>query len=235
MFGFIITRHVNSEKTNRYWIECVHQIRLFYPQNPVVIIDDHSDPKYVSKMPFPNCTVIKSEFPKRGELLPYYYFYRYKFFPKAVILHDSVFLQQRIQFENADNMPLWHFTHPLHQNVELEDRLLRCLDNNEKLLELHSTHAFRGAFGCMSVVTLDFVTRIEEKYKLCNLLSYVNSRLLRMGLERVFGLIFTVENPERVSMFGTIHDYCRWGLTFLEYLQQKKSDRKAVVKVWSGR
>ena len=28
--GFIITRHVNSEKTNNYWIECYKSIRQFY-------------------------------------------------------------------------------------------------------------------------------------------------------------------------------------------------------------
>ena len=30
-YGFIITRHVNSEKTNKYWNKCVRCIRTFLP------------------------------------------------------------------------------------------------------------------------------------------------------------------------------------------------------------
>jgi hypothetical protein len=37
-YGFIITRHVNSEKTNKYWNNCVMCIRMFYPYKKIVII-----------------------------------------------------------------------------------------------------------------------------------------------------------------------------------------------------
>ena len=234
MMGFILTRHVQSAQTNQYWLECVRKIRQFYPHQLIVIIDDHSDPQHVSAETFPNCIVIKSEFAKRGELLPYYYLYRYKFFEKAVILHDSVFVQQAVDFNAYENLPLWHFVHPIHENEAQEHNLLRVLENNEELLKVHSAHAFRGMFGVMSVVTLDFVTRLEGKYKLFKLLQYVNSRPLRMALERVFGVLFTVENPGAVSIFGTIHDFCPWGGTYLQY-KQTKIQKKAVVKVWSGR
>ena len=39
-YGFIITRHVNSEKTNKYWNKCVKCIRTFYPLKKIIIIDD---------------------------------------------------------------------------------------------------------------------------------------------------------------------------------------------------
>ena len=39
-FGFIITRHVNSPTTNKYWNQCVKCIRTFYPFVKIVIIDD---------------------------------------------------------------------------------------------------------------------------------------------------------------------------------------------------
>lgn len=234
MMGFILTRHVRSAQTNQYWLECVRKIRQFYPHHLVVIIDDHSDPQYLSAETFPNCIVLKSEFPKRGELLPYYYLNKYKFFEKAVILHDSVFVQEAVNFNAVENLPLWHFVHPIHENFAQEENLLRVLENNEELLRVHSEHAYRGAFGCMSVVTLEFAARLETKYKISKLLNYVNSRPLRMALERVFGVLFTVENPGAVSIFGTIHEYCPWGGTFLQY-KQKKTAQKAVVKVWSGR
>ena len=42
-YGFIITRHVNSEKTNKYWNNAIICIRTFYPQKKIVIIDDNSN------------------------------------------------------------------------------------------------------------------------------------------------------------------------------------------------
>ena len=30
-FGFIITRHVNSFHTNKYWNHCIKLLRMYYP------------------------------------------------------------------------------------------------------------------------------------------------------------------------------------------------------------
>ena len=74
-FGFIITRHVNSSKTNKYWNRCVKLINIYYPSKPIIIIDDNSDDDFLKEdSRYENVTVIKSEFPGRGELLPYIYF-----------------------------------------------------------------------------------------------------------------------------------------------------------------
>ena len=92
-FGFIITRHVNSEKTNKYWNHCVKCLKRFYPQKKIVIIDDNSNPVYLKReFDYTNILVINSEFKGRGEILPYYYYLKNKFFKNAVIIHDSVFL-----------------------------------------------------------------------------------------------------------------------------------------------
>ena len=48
-FGFIITRHVNSVKTNNYWNNCVKLLRSLYPSKKIVIIDDNSNYDYVSQ------------------------------------------------------------------------------------------------------------------------------------------------------------------------------------------
>ena len=42
-YGFIISRHVNSEKTNKYWNNCVKCLRHLYPFKKIVIIDDNSN------------------------------------------------------------------------------------------------------------------------------------------------------------------------------------------------
>jgi hypothetical protein len=50
--------------------------------------------------PYTNVIVLESQHKGRGELLPYYYFLKNKFFENAVIIHDSVFIHKRIQFES---------------------------------------------------------------------------------------------------------------------------------------
>lgn len=100
LYGFIMTRHVNSELTNKYWNQSVKLLRTFYPLRKIVIIDDNSNYEYVkSDCEYKNVEIIQSEFPGRGELLPYYYFLKYKFFQNAIIIHDGVFIHKYVAFE----------------------------------------------------------------------------------------------------------------------------------------
>ena len=79
-YGFIITRHVNSEITNRYWNQNVKLIRTFYPLRQIVIIDDNSKPEFIKEFfPYKNVEYVVSEFPQRGEILPFYYYIKNKY------------------------------------------------------------------------------------------------------------------------------------------------------------
>ena len=112
-YGFIITRHVRCEETNKYWNNSIRCLRYLYPHRKIVIIDDNSNPNFLKEEnSYENIQVINSEFIGRGELLPYYYYLKYKFFQNAVIIHDSVFFHKKIKFEAMKNvkvLPLWHF------------------------------------------------------------------------------------------------------------------------------
>ena len=66
--GFIILRHVNNELTNKYWINCYNCIREHYPEN------DSSNYIFITDEKLYKTTIINSEYSKRGELLPYYYY-----------------------------------------------------------------------------------------------------------------------------------------------------------------
>ena len=96
--GFIILRHVNNTHTNQYWIYSYNCIRILYPENDILIIDDNSNYEYITNITLYKTTIINSEFPKRGELLPYYYYLNNKLFDIAVIIHDSVFITKKIDF-----------------------------------------------------------------------------------------------------------------------------------------
>ena len=92
--GFIILRHVNNKLTNKYWIHCYNCIRKFYKENKIIIIYDNSNYNFITNEKLYKTTIINSEYPKRGELLPYYYYLHNKLFDVAVIIHDSVFINK---------------------------------------------------------------------------------------------------------------------------------------------
>lgn len=251
-YGFIITRHVNSEKTNRYWNQSVKLIRTLYPYRKIVIIDDSSDYKYVkSDFDYKNLEIIQSEFPGRGELLPYYYYLKHKFFKNAVIIHDSVFIHSRINFESLNGtkvLPLWFF-YSDKENVENTKRIARKLKNSVLITskidrEINilglTIDKWCGCFGVQSYINLQFLEHIENKYGISNMISEVNCRSDRCSLERIFGIIFFYESPKLhkiKSLFGDIMKYQKWGYTYDEYIANLKKGTipKCVVKVWTGR
>ena len=235
--GFIILRHVRCENTNSYWIESYNCIRKFYPSNSIIIIDDNSNYDFITEIVLENTTIIQSEYKCSGELLPYIYYLRNPIFDKAVIIHDSVFFQKHIDF-HQENMPLWNFyTNVSDRNLEVN--LISKLDNMQPLLDLYNTNKWYGCFGGMSVITIDFLQKIHTKYNLENLIEHVKCRDDRMGIERVIGLIFSVENNcGDKSVFGSIFNFCTWGYLYSLYLAQKSNNQLPnipVIKVWTGR
>ena len=81
-FGFIITRHVNSEKTNIYWNHSLKLIRKFYPNVKIVIIDDNSNQNFVkADYPYNNIMIIQSSTLKNHDNLKYKY---NEFIPKSI-------------------------------------------------------------------------------------------------------------------------------------------------------
>ena len=251
-YGFIITRRVNSEKTNKYWNHSLRCIRRFYPYRKIVIIDDNSNQQFIkADFDYKNVIIVKSDFPGRGELLPYYYFYKNKYFENAVIIHDSVFFHKRIAFEkiNITNsvIPFWHFDYS--ENIENTLRLVQySLKNSSNIIDKLSQDAIQvfgfrktdiwyGCFGVQSYINHTFLSNIQNKYQLFNLLRVVQNRKDRCCLERIMGSIFYIENPllyKTPSLLGDIWKYAKWGTTFDEYTKMKKQNLP-LVKVWSGR
>jgi hypothetical protein len=248
-FGFIIIRHINNNKTNQYWKHSCKKIKEIY-NCPIVIIDDNSDKKYVStlescnnKFDISNIYIIDSEFHGRGELLPYYYLWKYKFFNKAIIIHDSVFIQKKIniKLENINDIKfIWTFIHKWNK-PQNEIELIKKLKNNiidTTISYYNNKKKWSGCFGVQSIICLNFLELIQEKYNLFNLLNYIKTRNNRMSLERIFGLICCIEtNKKNLSIYNTIHQHMGWGLKWEQYIKniKKFNKNKDIVKVWSGR
>lgn len=243
--GFIILRHINSEKTNLYWQECYTLIRKNYPENKIVIIDDNSDYKYVSSIETHNTEFIHSEFKGRGEILPYYYYSKNKWFDTAVIIHDSVFIQEYIDFSTETYKMLWCFIEHKWDNPEEELRIIQHLTNNQSIIELHkTTQLWDGCFGCMSAIKYDFLQYLENKYTISNLVEHIKNRDDRKCFERVIACIFQTEiNYYNKSLFEDIHAYTgdyTW-YRYDSYVNDKPNNRfywnkkVPVVKVFSDR
>lgn len=253
---FVITRHVNSEKTNRYWNECYSCIRKFYSTIHVIIIDDNSNHEYLKTLestpPLHNVFFIQSEFPGRGELLPYYYLNKYKVMKTAIIIHDTVFIQQPVPEMFAPSPTpifMWNFQHCWEYDIAYTKHLISKLSPQyvDRLLQLYENkNKWRGCFGVMSIINPEYISSVLDKtYGLFNLMQEVNMRTHRCCLERVFGLICSesVEVPNN-TLLGDIHNYLNlysnWGCDFDQYIIDKHDATKnlqmfPMIKVYSGR
>jgi hypothetical protein len=251
-YGFIITRHVNSEETNKYWNHSVKLIRSLYPNKQIIIIDDNSNKEFlVDEHEYNNLTIIQSEYQGRGELLPFIYFLKYKWFDNAIIIHDSVFIHKRIPFEvfNCPVLPLWH--HPKDkENINNIVRIVGYLKNNYKLYSKITRSdmvlglndgKYNICFGCQCFINLRFLERLESKYKISNLVNAIHCRIDRCSLERILGLLFNEEYQKLKnikSLFGEIrYHYKSFGYHYPEYWKhfQNKKIVHPIVKIWTGR
>jgi hypothetical protein len=232
--GFIILRHVNSQKTDLYWKHSYTCVRKYHPEAPIMIIDDNSKYDFIDctfQEQLTNTTVIDSEYPGRGELLPYYYYLQNPLFETAVILHDSAFLNSNIDFTVDNYAIMWTFEHNCDQPAD-EVNILRHLDNSEELLTFHANRKnWKGCFGGMSVIKHDFLKRINSRHNIAKMLPYVRTRYNRMSFERVSACLLQAFAPTR-CMFGNIHAYCRFGGAFEQMSEYR---HLPIIKVWSGR
>ena len=239
--GFIILRNVNNTITNEYWKECFRCIRRFYPNNRILIIDDNSNKQFVTNEVLNNTMIIESEFPKRGEFLPYYYYLRTKFCEKVVIFHDSMYIKRYINFDGFVN----DYSFLIHFGViHINDRecypsqlkLLRAL-NNQKLNIFYNKKEeglWNGCFGSTSVITYDFLKQVDDEFHLTQLIPVITKRVDRCAFERIIGcmLQFKCKKP---SLLGHINTNCQWGLNFNNYKKNMYDPKKPIVKVFSGR
>ena len=238
--GFIILRNVICAKTNEYWKECYRCIKKFYPRNRILIIDDNSNYSYVSNEPLYNTMLIKSEFPKRGEYLPYYYYLRTHFCDTAVILHDSVFIKQYIDFSVDDYKFILDFgKRNINDTSSLpyQANLLNIL-NNEKLNNFYSKkddNMWKGCFGCMSIIKYNYLKNIDNEFRISSLIPHITSRNDRCAFERIIGCLLQVNKKSENSLFGNINKYCNWRFTYEQYVRNEYSNSMPLIKVFTGR
>ena len=228
--GFIILRHVNNENTNKYWQHSYDCIRRFYPENDIVIIDDNSDPKYITEKTLYKTTILNSEYPKRGELLPYFYYSKNKWFDTACIIHDSVFIQKHIDMNVENYKIIWEFEH--HWDETRDELNIIQLFNDKELVDFYNNKSvWKGCFGGMSIITHDFLTKINSKYDLRILLDVITTRPARSCFKRIIACFLQIMYKKE-TLLGNIHAYTRFGL---RYDEMNSVTHLPIIKVWTGR
>lgn len=239
--GFVIVRHVNAPIINQYWQIAYQSIRKYYDW-PILIVDDNSVPEYLAcEIELVNCTVVEGGHPKVGEFLGYYWFHQLHPFDKAIIIHDSVFINQCVPFENVEECQfLWHFAPYIFDRTEHVQEILKLFPQAADLLRFYITMDWVGCFGVMAVITWDFLHTLNNEYNLfATLLPITQDRMSRCDVEQVFAIICHHKTPKLSTnpmhaILGNIHAYCPWDTHFDVYLAGRLN-HLPVIKVWTGR
>ncbi len=199
-----------------------------------MMIDDASDKDILHDMDMTNVTVIESEYPGAGELLPYYYLWKLKPFKKAIILHDSMFIKEELDI--SDSKFLWHFSDHRWDRTDLEVEMLLALKNRKILLDRYCRKdTWIGCFGAAMVIDVEHLSLIMENEGVEKLLPMIKGREHRMAIERVMALLMQVYGVTNSSIIGCIHDMeGSFHYTMNDYIKGNIPPM-AVIKVWSGR
>jgi hypothetical protein len=231
-FGFIIVRHVNSIETDKYWKESYRCVRKYFDCK-IIMIDDNSNKDFLnSDITLVNCTVINSEYPGRGEMLAYYYFHKLRPFYKAVVIHDSVFLNSKIEIQEGY---LWSFLHGGDEDEKVLSLLPEFNNSSELIAKYLDKSSWVGNFGMMGILNWNTLDNINNKYDLLNVvLKCVDTRSKRQSMERILACALIIETGRNDAQFGNIHAYVPWGVTYDSYVRGELN-HLPVIKVWTGR
>ena len=122
----------------------------------------------------------------------YYYYLHNKLFDTAVIIHDSVIVNTYIDMRVEKYKFLWEFEHYWDQ-IEDERRMINIFNDLELNTFYENKDLWKGCFGCMTIITHDYLIYINNKYDISKLLDCVLNRYNRCSFERVIACLLQKE------------------------------------------
>jgi hypothetical protein len=197
-----------------------------------------------------NTEVIRSEFNGAGEILPYYYFLKYKWADTMIFLHDSMFIHRLISHDELEcNIKFhWHFEKGYVSDLRKINTYISQLSNNTELQEFVSNPdtQWNGCFGATSICDLDILQQLDDKYKLfSNLVLSIRTRKDREIFERILGIVLYYEqifdDTKKCSNFGDILKYPgafdseNNNMETAAHIIGQAGYNTAILKVWRGR
>jgi hypothetical protein len=234
---------MRTEKDKILWRRCYVSIRNFYDMAKIIIIDDNSLLTDDYDLRLKNTTIIKSDFTGAAEVLPFYYFLKYHWAERIIILHDSMFIKRLF---TADELAgkikfFWHFDrHEYNDNAKI-DEVLQFIPHSSELVALRKkTSEWNGCFGLAMIIDWSVIKELDDKYGIASLLvHHIKTRDDRMAYERIFALVVFKEKLLTISncsVFGPIHNYIgSWQADFEWQMANQHLYPYAIMKTWSGR
>ncbi len=214
--GFIISTYVINDKHIEILIRCIESIQKYYKEQIVVIVDYKSNKNMIDNIyrKYPNVLFEFDTSELNAENLPFLYFLKKKYFQKAIILHDSMWLINKLtdiskintfqyiwHFENHRNEwaiiqePITPFT--MKHNIKTHDDLNRYIINNVIIHEgfkqyclnkYDNKNEWAGCVGCRIIIDYDFMVNLNKNTEIIDLFSKLNEKRERMAAESIFSL-----------------------------------------------
>lgn len=214
--GFIIPTYVSSEKHYSILKDGIRKIRQYHDW-PIVIINDHS-PLDIGSIAheFPNISIELSYKKGAGELNPYWHYYHHKYFDTAIIMHDSMHLNKKLEKIDKVNSiqflryfvhhkSLWskilepqteynrNFGIKNHDDLIIHLINITLKDLNQPFHNFCNLMYFQknkwvGCWGIQSIVTWDFLSQLQEKTNILDFINVIKNRRDRMAMESIFAL-----------------------------------------------
>ena len=241
--GFVVLRCVRKPEHNQMWNHCCASINKVYPGSLIKVIDDHSTSDLVKQTDtLNNVEILSSDLsPGSGEVLPYYYYHKYggDWFDRAVVLHDSAYVQHVFPTDCLTFRPLWHFPPKSHERWTLQCQMIEQCDVSIRSTVMdcmNDATRWNGCFGAMSVVSLAYLRSVVDLGSLHALAEHTSTRPQRMAFERVLPCIMSRNDGcPRDSCFGLIWDHPKAFGTKYKDISRKQYAKMPVVKGWCGR
>ena len=243
-YVFVILRNLRHTKDNDLWISSYNSIRRFYT-NPIKIIDDNSSINTVNGK-LVDTEVIQSEWNGAGEILPYYYFLKNSWADRMIFIHDSMFLSRAFHETELSDPVRFHWYFINKKDDRKYSTYLSILSHFEPLIDYSKQlSAWKGCFGGTSIIDLDVVKKVEEKYGLFSRLAMaIRTRPDREMFERIFGMIVFYEGYVTEHQCSNFGDILRYPGAFDSQFQTietagdvltRANYDTAIIKVWRGR
>lgn len=224
-YVFIILRHVTKDLQNsdEIWKECYKSIRLFY-KNKIIIIDNNSDYSIIkNNIELENCETINSSNFNCRLFTPFYELLKINF-ERAIIIHDGVIFQKFVDFSKFEDVKfIWHFVMKKYDDINLIEKQLSVLTNNNELFNIFRQKQFVGCMGCCLAITKDFLLKLENKFKISNLKDIITNQQDAIAFERTISVLCFCEKQNLnndLSFEGEIK-FMVWGYSYSDYINKQ--------------
>jgi hypothetical protein len=236
-FGFIIPTYISTPESEQCLVNCLECIRKYHSELIVLVNNGSSiDINEVSKV-FDNVKIVDPDDTSRGEINAYVMFHRHKYFDKAVIMQDSLFLNKKmVSIDKVDTVKFikyftdhikdWHKVkepktdyNARHSIITHDDLVLHLIESVSKRdrpdfyefakARYKNKRSWVGCFGINLIVDHSFLSRVHQNTLMLDYYKIVKDKRDRMAMESTLPIHFLY--LVNLNVLKGSYDGC-WGI-----------------------